>query len=80
MSWLENKLSRGPMLGTSVVGAANGEDTDEPGSSRASSCSNGTAKMGATRARSAREANVCMLEFGFGIKAMLDREFSNKMG
>lgn len=70
VTWLENKLSRGPMLGTSVVGAANTEDTeDEPGSSRASSCSNGTAKMGATRARSAMEANVCMLEFGFGGKS-----------
>lgn len=44
---------------------------------RASSCSNGTAKMGATRTRKAMEATVFMLAFGFEVKAMLDRGYSN---
>lgn len=35
--------------------------------------------MGATRARNAIEANVCMLAFGFEVKAILDRECSDKM-
>lgn len=53
--------------------------TDGLLSSRASNWSSGTAKMGATRARSAMEANICMLAVGFGIKAMLDKEGSDKM-